>query len=66
MCTNFVLIGCCVSELCVHLCPYRNLWPEIVYGCFTRATMFTEFLESYNYRSLSLQLNVLPGVFILQ
>ena len=27
---NFVLIGCCVSELKGHLCPYRNVWPEAV------------------------------------
>ena len=27
---SFVLIGCCVSELHGHLCPYRNVWPEVV------------------------------------
>ena len=43
MCTSsFVLIGCCVSELCGHLCPYRNVLPEAVYCCFTRNTLFTE------------------------
>ena len=26
----FVLIGCCVSELQAHLCPYRKVWPEAV------------------------------------
>ena len=36
MCTpSFVLIGCCVSELHGHICPYRNVWPEAVYCCFT-------------------------------
>ena len=25
---SFVLIGCCVSELLGHICPYRNVWPE--------------------------------------
>ena len=35
---NFVLIGCCVSELHGHLCPYRNVWSEAVYCCFTRTT----------------------------
>ena len=35
-----VLIGCCVSELHAKLCPHRNIWPEIVYCCFTRTTMF--------------------------
>ena len=27
----FALIGCCVSELHGHLCPYRNVLPEAVY-----------------------------------
>ena len=27
---SFVLIGCCVSELHGHLCPYRNVLPEAV------------------------------------
>ena len=40
---SFVLIGCCVSELHGHLCPYRNVWPEAVYCCFTRTTLFTKF-----------------------
>ena len=40
---SFVLIGCCVSELHVHLCSYHNVWPEAVYWCFTRTTLFTEF-----------------------
>ena len=31
---SFVLIGCCVSELHGHLCPYRNVWPEAVNCCF--------------------------------
>ena len=39
---SFVLIGCCVSELRGHLCPYRNVWPEAVYCCFTRSTLFTK------------------------
>ena len=38
---SFVLIGCCVSELHGHICPYRNVWPEAVYCCFTRTTSFT-------------------------
>ena len=37
---SFVLIGCCVSELHGHLCPYRNE-PEAVYCCFTSTTLFT-------------------------
>ena len=37
---SFVLIGCCVSELHGHLCPYRNVLPEAVYCCFT-TTLFT-------------------------
>ena len=27
---SFILIGCCVSELYGHLCPYHNVWPEAV------------------------------------
>ena len=38
---SFDLIGCGVSELHGHLCPYRNVWPEAVYCCFTRTTLFT-------------------------
>ena len=29
--SSFVLIGCCVSELRGHLCPYRNVLPEAVF-----------------------------------
>ena len=39
---SFILNGCCVSELLGHLCPYRNVWPEAIYCCFTRTKMFTE------------------------
>ena len=38
---SFILIGCCVSELQDNLCPYCNVWPEAVYHCFTRTTLFT-------------------------
>ena len=38
---SFVLIGCCISKLHGHLCPYRNVLPEAVYCCFTRTTLFT-------------------------
>ena len=38
---SVILIGCCVSELRDNLCPYRNVWPEAVYRCFTRTTLFT-------------------------
>ena len=44
---SFVLIGCCVSELHGHICPYRNVWPEAVYCCFTRTTLFTELLTCF-------------------
>ena len=37
---SFILIGFCVSELHAHLCPYYNVWPEAVYCCFTRTTIF--------------------------
>ena len=37
----FMLIGFCVSELHSHICPYRNVWSEAVYCCFTRTTLFT-------------------------
>ena len=39
---SFVLIVCCVNELLGHLCPYRDVWPEAVYCCITRTTLFTE------------------------
>ena len=39
MCTPiFVLIGCCLSELHGHLCPYRNVLPEAAYCCITQTT----------------------------
>ena len=31
-----------VSELYGHLCPYHNVWPEALYCCFTRTTLFTK------------------------
>ena len=43
-----VYIGCCVSELHGHICPYRNVWPEAVHCCFTRTTLFTK-LFTYLY-----------------
>ena len=39
---SFVLIGCCVSEVHGHICPYRNVLPEAIYCCFTRTTLFSE------------------------
>ena len=41
VCTKF---GYCVSELHghIHVCPDRNVWPEAVYCCFTRTTLFTK------------------------
>ena len=43
---SFVLIGYCVCELHGHICPYRNVWPEVIYCCFARTTLFTKlFLE---------------------
>ena len=39
---SFFLIGCCVSELHGHLCPYRNVFPEAIYCCFTRTTLFSK------------------------
>ena len=32
---SFVLIKYCLSELHAHLYHYRNIWPEVVYCCFT-------------------------------
>ena len=39
---SFVLVGCCMSELHGHLCPYSNVLPEAVYCCFTRTTLFSK------------------------
>ena len=36
---SFVLIGYCVHG---HMCPYSNIWPEDIYCCFTRTTLFIE------------------------
>ena len=45
---RFVSIGCCVSELHAHLCPYRNVWSQVVYCCFTRNATFTELFTCYS------------------
>ena len=45
---SFVLIGCCMSELHGHLCPYRNVLLEAVCCCFTRTTLFSK-LFTYLY-----------------
>ena len=64
MCTpSFILIGCCVSELHGHLCPYRNVWPEAVYCCFTRTTLFTNMtLRWLSWSSISVQVSFLNSV----
>ena len=36
---SFVLIGYCVHG---NICPYCNVWPEAIYCCFTRTTLFTK------------------------
>ena len=38
----YTKFGLSVSELHAHPCPYRNVWPEAVYCCVTRTTLFTE------------------------
>ena len=48
---SFVLIGCCVSELYGHICPYRNVWPEAVYCCSTRTTILFIYLYDRSQRS---------------
>ena len=45
---SFVFIGLCLSEVHGHLCPNCKVWPEAVYRCFTRITLFTE-LFTYLY-----------------
>ena len=43
---SYVLIGCCLSEIHAHLCPYI-----VIYGlrlCYTRITLFAE-LFTYLY-----------------
>ena len=37
----YTKFGLCVSELHAHLYPYHNVWPEAVYCCFTRTTVFS-------------------------
>ena len=64
----FVSIIHCVSELHGHPCSYRNVWPEAVYCCFTRTTLFTElftYLYDQNLRLLSLhQVSLLYFCFL--
>ena len=50
---SFILIGCCVSELPGHICPYRNVLPEAVYCCFTRTALFTTCIYDQSLRLLS-------------
>ena len=56
----FVLISCFVSELHGHICPYHNVWPEAVYCCFTRTTLFTELFTCFYDRSYRL-----PSCYLL-
>ena len=44
---SFILIGYCVSELHGHIRPYHNVWPEAVYCCFARTTLFTELFTCF-------------------
>ena len=44
---SFVLIGYCVSDLHAHICLYRNVWPEAVYCCFTRTTLFIKLFTCF-------------------
>ena len=44
---SFVLIGYCVSDLHGHICLYRNVWPEAVYCCFTRTTLFIKLFTCF-------------------
>ena len=37
---SFVMIGCCLSEICDHLCPYHNVLAEAL-CCFITNTLFT-------------------------
>ena len=48
---SFILIGCCVSELHGHLCAHCNVWPEAVYCCFTRTTLFIKLVTCLYDRS---------------
>ena len=67
----FILIGYCVSELHshIHICPYRNVWPEAIYCCFTRTTLFTELFTCLYDQSLRLislhQVSLLYSWFLL-
>ena len=49
-----VLIDCCVSELHAKLCPH---WPEAVYCCFTRTTLFTKLFTCFYDQSYRLLLH---------
>ena len=61
----FILIDYCVSELHSHMCPYRNVWPEAVYCCFTRNTELFSCLYDQSLRLISLhQVSLLYSWFL--
>ena len=62
---SFVLIGSCVSELCGNLCPHRDIWPEAVYCCFTRTTLFSELFTYYHLRCCLLLLHLVSLPYTL-
>ena len=57
---SFVLIGCCVSELHGHLCPYHNVLPE---ACFILQELHYIFLfcGRYGYLSAKFRFSTLSG-----
>ena len=38
---NFVFIGCCVSELCAHLCPYLRVSQSTNRICRSKVSIFS-------------------------
>ena len=57
---SFALTGCCVSQLHSHLCPYYIVWPEAVYHCFTRTTLFTDLEAAVALHLLVSEIVILP------
>ena len=71
-----IIVVCSSKSMCIpsffrllwecYPCSYRNVWPEAVYCCFTRTTLFTElftYLYNQSERLLSCRQGSLPYTF---
>ena len=64
---SFVLIGCCVSELRGHLCPYRNIWRLLLFYKNYNVYRYVTFLFPGRYGYLSVRkISFLNSVWLLR